>query len=108
VILPRIPEPSYTDPKSLLVKVDDKFKEEIIKIDASSVESLEFLNDASLLAVGCGSGVVKIVSVAQSSNKLKEDNVQFVLKGDDQSPVTGLACNQNNSLLRHAIMVTHS
>ena len=36
------------------------------------------------------------------------ENVQYVLKGTDHSPVTGLASNPNKDNLRHAFMATHS
>jgi hypothetical protein len=52
-----------------VVKVEDRFREELVKVDPSSIESMEYLSDASLLAVGCGSGVIKVLSVAQSSIK---------------------------------------
>lgn len=42
---------------------------------------MEYLNDASLLALGCGNGTIKILSVAQSNEILIVlDNVQFILK----------------------------
>jgi hypothetical protein len=49
------------------VVVPNLFKEEFIKIDNSSIESLEFLNDGSLMAIGCGNGNIKIFSVAQGN-----------------------------------------
>ena len=109
VVLPVAPPSSHDNKKKeILLNVEDKFKENVIKVDASSIESLEFLSDDSLLAVGCGSGVTKVVSLAQGNSQNHSGNVQFVLKGEDKSPVTGLACNQNSSQLRHALMVTHS
>ena len=51
--------------KAVVNNVEDRFEKEVVKIDSSSIGCLEFLNDGSLLAVGCESGVIKVVSVAQ-------------------------------------------
>lgn len=92
----------------MVVVVPDLFNEKIIKIDESSIETLEFLNDGSLLAIGLSNGNTKVLSVAQGKTVFHIGNVQFLLKGQDHSPVSGLACNPNSSHLRHALMTTHS
>lgn len=74
---PVIQKPSA---KELLVTVPNLFKEEIIKIDDSSIDSLEFLNDGSLMAIGCGNGSIKVLSIAQGTSSLRQETFNIYSK----------------------------
>lgn len=72
-----------------------------MQVDESAIECLEFLSDGTFLAAGLNSGGIKVLSANKGVT-------QYVLKGNDSSPVTGLAYNPSSHLVRHAVMATHS
>lgn len=58
---------SFKSAKESVVPLTDHFSESKLTVDEASIECMEFLNDGTYLAVGCGSGITKIVSTAQGT-----------------------------------------
>jgi hypothetical protein len=65
VVLPQAAVPIAK--QKLLVTVPDNFKERVVQIDESAIESLEYLSEGTLLAIGCQSGWTKIFAPTQGT-----------------------------------------
>ena len=83
------------------ITIPEVFAESGVQVDQSSIECLEFLSDGTFLAAGLSSGAIKVLSSGKGVT-------QYVLKGEDPSPVTGLAHNPSSHLVRNAVLATHS
>ena len=51
--------------------------------------------------MGLNCGVIKVLSSSKGTT-------QYILRGEDSSPVTGLAHNPTSNLVRNALLATHS
>jgi hypothetical protein len=59
------------------------------------------------VALGCSDGAIKVISTSKCNIFCYEDDVQYVLRNVDHSPVSCLALNPNSSNIKNSLIATH-